>query len=65
MRKGVATRAAFWRAWSIWAVTMALTATAIGYDALHPLPARLANQSGNGLDMVVGLTFIVAFATVG
>jgi hypothetical protein len=65
VRQGVATRAAFWRAWSIWAVTMALTATAIGYDALHPLPARLAGQSGNGLDMVVGLTFIVAFATVG
>ena len=57
------TRAAFWRAWSIWAVTMALTATAISYDALHPLPAELASQSGNGLDMVVGLTFIVAFAT--
>jgi hypothetical protein len=65
VRQGVATRAAFWRAWSIWAVTMALTATAIGYDALHPLPATLADQSGNGLDMVVGLTFIVAFATVG
>ena len=59
------TRATFWRAWSVWAVTMAITATAIGYDALHPLPARLADQSGNGLDMVVGLTFIVAFATVG
>jgi uncharacterized membrane protein YhaH (DUF805 family) len=65
VRQGVATRAAFWRAWSIWAVTMALTATAVGYDALHPLPAGLADQSGNGLDMVVGLTFIVAFATVG
>ena len=59
------TRATFWRAWSVWAVTMAITATAIGYDALHPLPAKLANQSGNGLDMVVGLTFIAAFATVG
>ena len=58
-------RAAFWRAWSIWAVSMAMTATAIGYDALHPLPAKLASNSGNGLDMVVGLTFIVAFATVG
>ena len=44
---------------------MAIAATAIGYDALHPLPAKLADQSGNGLDMVVGLTFIVAFATVG
>ena len=53
--------ARFWRAWSVWAISMAVTGTAIGYDALHPL----ADQSGNGLDMVVGLTFIVAFATVG
>ena len=59
------TRAMFWRAWSVWAVTIAITATAVGYDALHPLPAKLASQSGNGLDMVAGLTFIVAFATVG
>jgi hypothetical protein len=59
------TGARFWRAWSFWAVTMTITATAIGYDALHPLPASMASQSGNGLDMVVGLTFIVAFATVG
>ena len=65
MRQGVATRAAFWRAWSIWAVTMAIAVTAIGYDALHPLPAKLADQSGGGLAMVSGLTFIVAFATVG
>jgi hypothetical protein len=55
----------FWRAWSVWAISMAITGTAIGYDALHPLPAELANQSGSGLDMVVGLAFIVAFATVG
>ena len=53
--------ARFWRAWSVWAISMAVTGTAIGYDAFHPL----ADQSGNGLDMVVGLTFIVAFATVG
>ena len=59
------TRAAFWRAWSVWAVSMAITAIAIGYDALHPLPAKLADQSGSGLDMVVGLVFIVVFATVG
>ena len=59
------TRAAFWRAWSVWAVTMAITATAIGYDAVHPLPAELASQSGSGVGMVVGLTFIAAFATVG
>jgi hypothetical protein len=59
------TGARFWRAWSFWAVTMTITASAVGYDALHPLPASLAEQSGNGLDKVVGLTFIVAFATVG
>jgi thiosulfate reductase cytochrome b subunit len=59
------TRAAFWRAWSVWAVTMAITTTAISYDALHPLPASLADQGGNSLDMAVGLTFIAAFATVG
>ena len=59
------TRATFWRAWSVWAVTMAITATAISYDALNPRPATLADQSGNGLDMVVGLTFIAACATVG
>jgi len=49
----------------VWAVTVAVTATAISYDALHPLPAKLADQSGSGLDMVVGLVFIVVFATVG
>ena len=49
----------------MWAVTVAVTATAISYDALHPLPAKLADQSGSGLDMVVGLVFIVVFATVG
>jgi hypothetical protein len=59
------TRAAFWRSWSVWAVTMAITATAIGYDAFHALPGSQADQSGGGLDMVAGLTFIVAFATVG
>ena len=55
--------AAFWRAWSIWAVSVAATATGIGYTALHPLPAKLAN--GNGLDVAVVVVFIAAFATVG
>ena len=56
---------AFWRAWSIWAVTVATTATTIGYTAVHPLPATLANQSGNGLNGAVGIVFTAAFATVG
>ena len=57
--------AAFWRAWSIWAVSVAVTATALGYTAVHPLPAKLANVAGSGLDGAVGIVFIGAFATVG
>ena len=57
--------AAFWRAWSIWAVSVAATATALGYTAVHPLPAELASQAGSGLDVVVVVVFIAAFATVG
>ena len=54
--------AAFWRAWSIWAVSVAATAVSLGYTALYPLPA---NQGGNGLNGVVGVVFVAAFATVG
>ena len=56
---------AFWRAWSIWVISVAMTSTALAYHVLYPLPASQADQSGGGLDMVAGLTFIVAFATVG
>jgi hypothetical protein len=56
---------AFWRAWSIWAVSVAATAISIGYTSVHPLPARLADQGGNGLDGAVGIVFVAAFATVG
>jgi hypothetical protein len=59
------TSAAFWRAWSIWAVSVAATATALGYTALHPLPAKLASQGGSAADGVVVVVFIAAFATVG
>ena len=44
---------------------MTATATAMGYTAVHPLPARLVNQSGSGLDGAVGVVFVAAFATVG
>jgi hypothetical protein len=57
--------AAFWRAWSIWAVSVAATAIALGYNALHPLPARLANQGGGPADGAITVVFIGAFATVG
>jgi hypothetical protein len=57
--------AAFWRAWSIWAVSVAATATALAYTAVHPLPAKLASQAGSGLDVLVVVVFVAAFATVG
>ncbi len=57
--------AAFWRAWSIWAVTVATAAAALMSNTLYPLPAKLASQAGSGLDGVLGGVFIAAFATVG
>ena len=59
------TSAAFWRAWSIWAVSVAVTATAFGHAALHSLPASLANQGASVSDGAVVVVFITAFATVG
>src|ERR1700758_5267756 len=57
--------AAFWRAWSIWAVSVAATATALGYTAFHPLPASLASQAGSPANRAVAVVFIGVFATVG
>jgi len=57
--------AAFWRAWSIWAVTVAMSVAGLLSNTLYPLPAKLASQAGSGLDGVVGGVFIAAFATVG
>ena len=34
--------AGFWRAWSIWAVSVAATATTLAYTAVHPLLGKLA-----------------------
>jgi MFS family permease len=57
--------AAFWRAWSVWAVSVAVTATTVGYTVLHPLPAKLASQFGSAGDGLLGVVFVAAFATVG
>ena len=57
--------AAFWRAWSIWAVSVTVTATALGYTAVHPLPAKLAGLAGSGLTGAAAIVFIAAFATLG
>ena len=59
------TSAVFWRAWSIWAVSVAATGIALGYAALHSLPASLAHQGGGPSNGAVVVAFIVAFATVG
>ena len=59
------TRTGFWRAWSIWAVSVAVIASALAYNAGHPLPAKLAAQQGSELNGAVGIVFIAAFATVG
>src|SRR3984893_8220748 len=59
------TRTAFWRAWSIWAVSVAAIATALAYTAIYPLPAKLAAQQGSNLNGAVGIVFTPAFATVG
>jgi hypothetical protein len=57
--------ASFWRAWSIWALAVALTATTLTYAAIHPLPVKLASQQGSELNLAIGIAFIAAFATVG
>ena len=57
--------AAFWRAWSIWAVSVAVTVTATVYTAVDPLPATLAGIAGSKLNGTVGIVFVGAFATVG
>jgi len=57
--------AAFWRAWSIWAVSVTATASMVVFNVLYPLPAKLASQNGNGLDEGVVIVLIAAFATVG
>jgi hypothetical protein len=56
---------AFWRAWSIWAVSVAMTATALVYHVLYPLSAKAASIVGGGSAGAVGIVFIGSFATVG
>jgi len=59
------TRTAFWRAWSLWAVTVAVSMTALVFTRVHPLPASLASQNGSPADGTVAIVFIGSFATVG
>src|SRR5215469_12089146 len=57
--------AAFWRAWSIWVLCLALGVTSMGYTAVRPLPASQAHNFGSGINNVVGFVFFLAFASVG
>ena len=57
-------RAAFWCALSIWVLTLAVTAAALIYNQVHPLPAKLGGQ-GNAVTGAAAVAFIVGFATVG
>jgi hypothetical protein len=56
---------AFWRAWSIWAVSVAVLAATGADAAIYPLPAKLAAEQGSQLNGAVGVVFIAAFASVG
>jgi hypothetical protein len=57
--------AAFWRAWSIWAVSVTATAASAVYITLYPYPPLLAPQEGNSANVVVVMVLIGSFATVG
>src|SRR6266516_6035900 len=58
-------RAVFWRAWGIWALSLAAMTTSFAYNHLHPLPASFGGSQGNALTGAATLVFIPAFATVG
>src|SRR6266536_2026452 len=62
--KAVTPRVAFWRARCVWVLTLAVTATALIYSQVHPLPPKLGGQ-GNAVTGTVLVAFIVGFATVG
>src|SRR5213083_881952 len=59
---GLRPRAVFWCAWSLWALSVVTTATLLTYSAIHPLPAKIG---GSPAEVVIAVTFIGGFATVG
>jgi signal transduction histidine kinase len=60
-----APRAVFWRAWGIWALSLAAMTTSLVYNHVHPLPTGVGGSQGNALTGVATLVFIPSFATVG
>jgi signal transduction histidine kinase len=61
----VTPRAAFWRALCVWVLTLAVAATALIYNQIHPLPPGLSGAQGNAANGLAAVVFIVGFATVG
>src|SRR5215469_16720798 len=58
-------RAVFWRAWGIWALSLAAMTASLVYNHVHPLPVSAAGSQGNALTGAATLAFIPGFATVG
>jgi signal transduction histidine kinase len=58
-------RAAFWRALCVWVLTLAVAATNLIYNQVHPLPPSLGGGQGTFVSGTVAVTFIGSFATVG
>jgi len=56
--------AVFWRAWGIWALSLAAMTISLVYNHVHPLPTG-GGLHGNALTGVATLVFIPSFATVG
>ena len=63
-RSFVQPRAAIWRAWSVWALTIGITVAGLGFNRSHPAPGGVGSQ-GNAGNVAAAVMFIAGFATVG
>jgi hypothetical protein len=57
--------AAFWRAWSLWGVSMAATTAGLVSAMVDPLPASVVSQVGGMATGAIAVVMLGAFATVG
>ncbi len=63
--RAMSSRAAFWCACGIWALTLAAAGASLIYNQVHPLPPKLSAGTGSALIGAVAVAFIGGFATVG